>query len=93
MIGQLGDELARRGQRKPELAGDRTDRSVALGGHMGEDADMPASERWLAADEREQLSRRPPPRPGSADDASQQEAELGEIAGGNILHLVTVTVR
>ena len=94
MVLELADELARGGQREAELARDLADRPLAFGGDVGEHTDVAATERRVAADEVEQLRRRPSARPAASDDPSQKPAELAQIvAMGNIGHLLTDIVR
>ncbi len=94
VILQLAHELARGGQREAELAGDLAHRPLAFRRDVGEHADMAPAERWVAADELEQLGRRPSARPGAAHDAPQQLPELDEVVGaGKIRHVVKVIER
>lgn len=93
VVLELADELARGGQREAELTRDLADRPLAFGGDVGEHADVAAAERWIAADELEELRRRPPARPGASDDAAQEPAELAQVVpAGNVGHLLNVIV-
>jgi hypothetical protein len=77
---EVAGELARGGQREPELAGELTDRPLSLGADVREHGDVAAREPWAGADEREQIVARAAALPQAADDPAQHPAELVELA-------------
>ena len=94
VIFELSDELARRGQREAELAGDLADRPLAFGGDVRQHTDMAAAERRVAADELEQLGCRASARPRAPHDAAQELPELAQVVtAGNIRHVIKVIAR
>jgi hypothetical protein len=79
VVLEVARELARGGEGEPELRCDLADRPPALGRHVREHGDVPRAERWAAADEREQLRGGPTAPPQPAQDAAQEQAQLGDL--------------
>ncbi len=79
VVLELPGQLARRGQREAELGGELADRLLALGADVGEHADVAPAERRVAVDEREQLGRRPSPRPDPAHHPMQQVPQFRQV--------------
>ena len=79
MLLQVARQLARSGQREPELARDVADRALTLVADVGEHGHVAPAERRLAVHEREQLGRRAPPVPEAPHDAAEARAELRQL--------------
>lgn len=88
---EVARELARCGERQPDLGGDLADRALALRRHVGEDGDVARPERRGPADEREQLRRRPAPVSQPVQDPPERAAQLRDLFG-NSYHRITVTL-
>ena len=71
------------GQRQPQIACELAHRARLLGRDVRQDAEVPAAERRLLADQREQLVGRAAAVPEPALNAPQQLPQLVQLVVGN----------
>ena len=88
---EVAGELARGGQREPELAGELPDRPLPLRADVREHGDVPARQPRARADQGEQVVARTAALPEAAHDPAQHPAELVELAAV-VYHLALVII-
>jgi hypothetical protein len=93
VILEVTRELARGGQRQAELPGDLAHRARPLRRDVREHGDVPATERRVLADVREQLVGRTAAMPEPACYPPQQLPQLHQLIGGNSHDLIIVILR
>jgi hypothetical protein len=92
VVLQVARQLARGGQREPELAGQLAHGARPLGRDVREHGEVAAAEgRFLG--EREKLVRRPARVPEPAQHPPQQLPDLTKLLSGNTHALVIVILR
>lgn len=90
VVLEVARELAGGGQRQAQLRGDFPHRAGPFRRDVREHADVPAAERRLPADQREQLVGWPAAMAEPADDPPQQLPYLPQLVCGNSHDLIIV---
>ena len=93
MILEIAGQLAGPGQGQAQIAREVAHRARLLGGDVRQDAEVPAAERGLVADQREQLVRWTAAVAETALDAPEQLPELVQLIVGNTHRPVIVILR